>query len=100
VVEHPGLDLSAAPVASVERYQEEALGQSVVDYGLHAVFQHVDETVLDEMTTWLRRAQYQSLPDYDGRLNDHEVLRCWTAHVASNARCFSRRERCDHRFSA
>src|SRR5271157_919295 len=78
VVEHPGFGPSGCSLShQVQRYEEEALGQTVVDYGLHAVFQHVNETVLNELT----RLAEKGVPSgkiyltYDGRLNDREILK-------------------------
>ncbi len=51
VVEHPGFGPANCSLShQVERYKQEASGQTVVDYGLHAVFQHVDEKLLGELT--------------------------------------------------
>ena len=78
IVEHPGFGPRNCSLAhQVERYQEEARGQAVVDYGFHAVFQHVDEEVLNS----LPQLAEQGVPTskiyltYDGRLNDHEIMR-------------------------
>jgi dihydropyrimidinase len=78
VVEHPGFGPTGCSLLhQVERYQEEARGQTVVDYGLHAVFQHVDDGILAQ----LAQLSEKGVPTakiyltYDGRLNDHEILR-------------------------
>ena len=78
VVEHPGFGPAGCSLLhQVERYQKEALGQAVVDYGFHSVFQHVNEKVLDE----LPELAEEGVPSakiyltYDGRLNDHEILK-------------------------
>jgi len=77
VVEHPGFGPDGCSLLyQVERYREKALGETVVDYGLHAVFQHVDEMVLDE----LKDLAVKGVPSgkiyltYDGRLNDRDIL--------------------------
>jgi dihydropyrimidinase len=78
VVEHPGFGSGGCSLLhQVERYRADALGQTVVDYGLHAVFQHVDETVLDELTDLPEKGvpSAKIYLTYDGRLNDHEILR-------------------------
>jgi dihydropyrimidinase len=48
----------------------------VVDYGLHAVIQHVDEKVLDQLTDLAKKGvpSVKIYLTYDGRLNDHEIL--------------------------
>jgi len=78
VVEHPGFGPDGCSLLhQVERYRKEALDQTVVDYGLHGVFQHVDETVLDELTDLTEKGMPSAkiYLTYDGRLNDHEILK-------------------------
>ena len=77
VVEHPGFGPAGCSLLhQVERYRKEALGQAVVDYGLHAVIQHVDEKVLDQLTDLAKKGvpSVKIYLTYDGRLNDHEIL--------------------------
>ena len=78
VVEHPGFGPGGCSLLhQVERYRADALGQTVVDYGLHAVFQHVDGKVLDELTDLAEKGvpSAKIYLTYDGRLNDHEILK-------------------------
>jgi dihydropyrimidinase len=78
VVEHPGFGPAGCSLLhQIEKYQEEALGQAVVDYGFHAVFQHINEKVLDELAD-LAKAGVPTAKvylTYDGRLNDHDILK-------------------------
>lgn len=78
VVEHPGFGPAGCSLLhQVDRYREEARGQTVVDYGLHGVFQHVDGKVLDELTDLAEKGapSVKVYLTYDGRLNDDEILR-------------------------
>jgi dihydropyrimidinase len=78
VVEHPGFGPAGCSLLrQVDRYRADALGQAVVDYGLHAVFQHVNETVLDELAGLAEKGvpSAKIYLTYDGRLNDHEILK-------------------------
>jgi dihydropyrimidinase len=78
VVEHPGFGPPGCSLGhQVDCYREEALGQTVVDYGLHGVFQHVDEKVLDELPGLAEKGapSVKIYLTYDGRLNDHEILK-------------------------
>jgi dihydropyrimidinase len=77
VVEHPGFGPAGCSLLhQVKRYREEAAGQTIVDYGLHAVFQHVDEKILDEVAELAHEgvATAKMYLTYDGRLNDMEIL--------------------------
>ena len=77
VVEHPGFGPKDCPLLhQVERYQEEARGQAVVDYGFHAVFQHVDEAVLNSLPQLAEKGvpSGKIYLTYDGRLSDHDIL--------------------------
>ena len=78
VVEHPGFGPGGCSLLhQVDRYRANALGQSVVDYGLHAVFQHVDETILDGLADLAEKgvSSAKIYLTYDGRLHDHEILK-------------------------
>jgi dihydropyrimidinase len=77
VVEHPGFGPAGCSLLhQIESYQEEVHGQAVVDYSFHAVFQHVDEKVLDD----LPKLTEKGIPTgkiyltYDGRLDDRGIL--------------------------
>jgi len=77
VVEHPGFGPASCSLKhQVEGYQQVAAGQAVVDYGLHAVFQHVDERLLDELPdlVGLGVPSAKIYLTYDGRLNDRQIL--------------------------
>ncbi|HAA04529.1 MAG TPA: dihydropyrimidinase [Syntrophobacteraceae bacterium] len=77
VVEHPGFGpVGCSLLHQLVHYQEEARGQAVVDYGLHAVFQHVDAKVLDEMAHLAEKGvpTGKIYLTYDGRLDDREIL--------------------------
>ena len=77
VVEHPGFGPAGCSLLhQVERYQEVASKEAVVDYGVHAVFQHVDEKTLHDLSG-LRDKGVPSAKiylTYDGRLDDYEIL--------------------------
>ena len=77
VVEHPGFGPAGCSLLhQVKRYREEAAGRTVVDYGLHGVFQHVDKKILEEMADLAPEgvATVKIYLTYDGRLNDLEIL--------------------------
>lgn len=78
IVEHPGFGpqgcgLPDQPAA----YLEEAEGQCRVDYALHGVFQHADETVLEQVPELVARGipTLKAYTTYDGRLDDEGLLR-------------------------
>jgi dihydropyrimidinase len=77
VVEHPGFGPGGCSLLyQVERYEKEALAETVVDYGLHGVFQHVDKTILDQLTNLAEKGvpSGKIYLTYDGRLDDREIL--------------------------
>jgi hypothetical protein len=77
VVEHPGFGPAGCSLKhQVAVYQQVAAGQAVVDYGLHAVFQHIDERLLDELPdlVGLGVPSAKIYLTYDGRLNDRQIL--------------------------
>jgi dihydropyrimidinase len=77
VVEHPGFGPNGCSLLhQVERYLEEAHGQALVDYGFHAVFQRVDDTILVELPQLAEKVipTAKVYLTYDGRLNDGEIL--------------------------
>jgi dihydropyrimidinase len=78
VVEHPGFGPAGCSLLhQVKRYREEAAGRTIVDYGLHAVFQRVDKKILDEVGDLAPEgvATAKIYLTYDGRLNDLEILK-------------------------
>jgi dihydropyrimidinase len=78
VVEHPGFGPAGCSlIHQIDRYQQDAIGQAVVDYGLHGVFQHVDGKVLDELPGLAERGvpSAKIYLTYDGCLNDDEILK-------------------------
>jgi len=77
VVEHPGFGPAGCSLKhQVTHYQRAAAGQAVVDYGLHGVFQHVDQRLLDELPdlVGLGVPSAKIYLTYDGRLNDRQIL--------------------------
>ncbi|MCP4351847.1 MAG: dihydropyrimidinase [Desulfobacterales bacterium] len=78
IVEHPGFGPEGCALQhQIDCYLEEAAGQAIVDYGLHGVFQHVNESVLDNMTDIVQQgvSSAKVYMTYDGRLDDHQILR-------------------------
>lgn len=82
IVEHPGFGpqgcgLPDQPAA----YLEEAEGQCRVDYALHGVFQHADETVLEQVPELVAQGvpTLKAYTTYDGRLDDEGLLRAFAA---------------------
>ncbi|MBW2366338.1 MAG: dihydropyrimidinase [Deltaproteobacteria bacterium] len=77
VVEHPGFGPPGCSVKhQVAVYQADAAGQAVVDYGLHAVLQHLEAPLpldLDELGP-MGVPSVKIYLTYDGRLNDGEIL--------------------------
>jgi dihydropyrimidinase len=77
VVEHPGFGpVGCSLLHQVERYQEAALKEAVVDYGVHAVFQHVDEKTLYDLSGLGDKGvpSAKIYLTYDGCLDDYEIL--------------------------
>ncbi len=77
VIEHPGFGPEGCSLLhQVESYRALAHGRSLVDYGLHAVIQHVDTGVLAAIA----RLPGQGITSlkvyltYSGRLNDEEII--------------------------
>ncbi|TKB06777.1 dihydropyrimidinase [Desulforhopalus sp. IMCC35007] len=77
VVEHPsfGPD-NCSLMHQVDAYKEEGGRNSVVDFGIHGVFQHVDANILDECATLLKAgvSSAKVYMTYSGRLHDLQIL--------------------------
>ena len=77
VVEHPsfGPD-NCSLMHQVDAYIEEGRRNSVVDFGIHGVFQHVNVDILNDCTTLLDEgvSSAKIYMTYSGRLHDHEIL--------------------------
>ncbi|WP_435928095.1 dihydropyrimidinase [Dryocola sp. BD613] len=62
----------------LEKYQRDAHGQAVIDYGFHGVIQHVDDAILDELQAMVHDEGISSFKfylTYQYHLNDGEILR-------------------------
>ncbi len=78
VVEHPGFGPEGCSLGhQIDAYLKEADGQAVTDYGLHAVFQHVTESVLDDLADLVQQgvSSAKVYLTYDGQLDDHQILK-------------------------
>jgi len=77
IVEHPGFGPPGCSLNhQLSRYRQQAKTEMVIDYGLHAVIQHVDQAVLDAITL-LPGQGISSLKvylTYSGRLTDEEII--------------------------
>lgn len=78
VVEHPSFGPEGCSLMhQIRAYQNEAAKACVVDFGLHGVFQHLSEKVLDDLSV-LRENGVSSAKiymTYAGRLEDRQILR-------------------------
>ncbi len=61
----------------IDEYHKLADGKSIVDYGFHGVFQHVDESVLNEMKELTDEgiSSFKIYMTYDNMLDDEDILR-------------------------
>jgi len=78
IVEHPGFGPRGCSLLhQVDQYGQEATGQTVIDYGLHGVVQHLDDKVLDELAALAEKgvSTVKIYLTYDGRLEDDQILR-------------------------
>ena len=77
VVEHPsfGPD-NCSLLHSVNEFRKEGDNNSVVDFGIHGVFQHVSPQILDECSILLEEgvSSAKIYMTYSGRLLDSEIL--------------------------
>jgi dihydropyrimidinase len=82
IVEHPGFGPAGCALDhQIRRYQQQAEKEIVIDYGLHAVIQHVNENILAAIKT-LPEHGIPSLKvylTYSGRLTDEEIIAVLTA---------------------
>lgn len=77
VVEHPGFGPEeCALLHQPESVRILAQGQAVVDYGVHTVFQRVDDRILEDISVAVARgyASGKAYLTYSGRLQDEELL--------------------------
>lgn len=77
VVEHPSLGPDGCGLLhQVRAYQKEAAGACVVDFGIHGVFQHVSEQILDDIETLMAHgvSSAKIYLTYAGRLTDEKIL--------------------------
>ena len=78
IIEHPSF---APDKCSLPRWlkdaADEAQGKSYVDYGIHAVFQHVNEQVLNDIPDIVRNgfSSGKVYMTYSGRLNEEDFIR-------------------------
>jgi dihydropyrimidinase len=78
IVEHPGFGpQNCSLLHQVEQYGQEAKDNTVIDYGLHGVFQHVNGKVLDELAILAQKGvpTVKVYLTYEGRLEDDQILR-------------------------
>ena len=77
IVEHPGFGPPGCSLNhQLNSYRQQAETEMVIDYGLHAVIQHVDQAVLDDISL-LPGQGISSLKvylTYSGRLTDEEII--------------------------
>ncbi len=78
VVDHPAFGPAGCSVFhQIDKYRSLADANAAVDYSLHGVLQHVDETVLRDLKGLFQRGvtSVKIYLTYDFRLGDEEVLR-------------------------
>lgn len=78
IVEHPGFGPDHCSLNhQIELYREQAQEEMVVDYGLHGVVQHVDQGVLNAVSSLVREGvpSLKVYLTYSGRLADEEIIR-------------------------
>lgn len=76
VIEHPGFGPEGCSLFhQLNAYRENA-AESVIDYGLHGVFQHWDERIAAEIPRAVSDgySSFKAYMTYDGRLDDHRFL--------------------------
>ena len=76
VVEHPGFGpVGCSLFHQLNAYRKNA-AESVIDYGLHGVFQHWDERVAAELPQAVKGGypSFKAYMTYDGRLGDDDFL--------------------------
>ncbi len=78
IVDHMGFGPKSCSLThQLDAYQLIAQGNAVIDYGLHGVLQHVDETVLADLATLCERGvpSVKAYLTYDYRLQDDDIVR-------------------------
>jgi dihydropyrimidinase len=78
IVDHIGFGPPGCPVTyQVERYHEKAAGHAVIDYGFHAVIQHVDDQVLRDFALLVDRGitSCKVYTTYGYKIDDGGLLR-------------------------
>ncbi|MDR3147174.1 MAG: dihydropyrimidinase [Treponema sp.] len=78
IIDHPGFGPPACALDhQIKKYQELARGRALIDYGFHAVVQHVDDQVLKglEECAGLGITSCKVYLTYDYKLGDGEILR-------------------------
>ncbi len=77
IVEHPSFGPRDCSLSyQIKSYKEEANESSVIDFGLHGVFQHVSLDILDEISILVSDGVVSGkiYLTYDGRLQDSQIL--------------------------
>ncbi len=86
IVEHPGFGPPGCDLNyQTNLYHQQADREMVIDYGLHAVIQHVDRAVLEGITLLPEQgiASLKVYLTYSGRLGDEAIIEVLkTAHAA------------------
>jgi dihydropyrimidinase len=78
IVDYPGFGPKGCDLYhQIEQYRFEAKGQAVIDYGLHGIFQHVNQEIIDEIQSLVDAGIYsfKGYLTYAGKLDDQALLR-------------------------
>jgi len=77
IVEHPSFGPDHCSLMhQVEEFKQEGNNNSVIDFGIHGVFQHVNPEILDECSTLMAEgvSSAKIYMTYGGRLQDDQIL--------------------------
>jgi dihydropyrimidinase len=78
IVDHPGFGPKGCSLKhQINQYHEYADNNAVIDYGFHGVFQHVNDSILNEIPELIKEGitSFKAYMVYDYALNDAEILK-------------------------
>jgi dihydropyrimidinase len=77
IIDHPGFGPKGCSLKhQITQYHEYADNKAVIDYGFHGVFQHVDESILNEIPELIKEGitSFKAYLVYNYALNDRDIL--------------------------